>query len=73
MPPIPARDEPAAKYDYGIDEEVVLQLKEKAMEARGRAYCMSVHSTLFYIISSQLFAFMMDVENQREGEKKRGK
>ena len=51
MPPISllrAKDD-AAKY--GLDPESVLKLKEKAMGARGMAYCMFLHSFWFTILT----------------------
>ena len=46
--PIPAKHDDAAKYEYGIEPEVVLKLKEKALEARGRAYCMFCPCLFFF-------------------------
>ena len=54
MPPITllrARDD-AAKF--GLEPDKLLELKEKAMGARGRAYCMSFscsYSCSFHLIS----------------------
>ena len=65
MPPVSllrAKDD-AAKY--GLDPEVVLQLKEKAMRARGVAYCM-LGSFFLSLLSKFPFCFFDDVGNGEE-------